>query len=93
MAIIFEWDSPKALANRRKHGVSFEQALSVFRDPLARSMPDVVHSDLEMRQVILGESGSPRRLLVVVFVERGDRYRIISARLATKRERLDYEED
>jgi len=91
MAAGFEWDPDKAATNKRKHGVSFEEAASVFFDPLSLTIPDPTHSTDEDRFVILGES-SRRRLLVVVHVIRGGNIRIISARGATKRERSNYEE-
>jgi uncharacterized DUF497 family protein len=89
MYLSFEWDPRKAAANRRKHGVSFEQAMPVFGDPLARIFDDPDHSASELRELIVG---TRRRLLVVSFVQRGDRIRIFSARRATRQERRDYEE-
>jgi uncharacterized DUF497 family protein len=91
MSLQFEWDEDKARKNLKKHGISFEEARSVFGDPLALTIPDPLHSEGEDRFVTLGESHR-RRLLVVVFTERGDKIRIISARAATRRERKDYEE-
>jgi uncharacterized protein len=90
MNIKFEWDPRKADANQSKHGVSFEEALTVFADRLARIFDDIRYSDRERREIIIGHS-SKGRLLVVSFVER-DGVRIISARKATKVERHDYEE-
>ena len=91
MSLEFEWDEAKARKNIKKHGVSFGEASTVFGDPLARTIPDPLHSEGEDRFVTLGES-QRRRLLVVVFTERGEKIRIISARTATRRERKDYEE-
>ncbi len=91
MGLAFEWDTAKARQNVRKHGVSFEEASTVFADPLALTIDDPLHSDEEDRFITLGES-QRRRLLVVVFTDRGERIRIISARVATRRERKDYEE-
>jgi uncharacterized DUF497 family protein len=91
MSLEFEWDDDKAKKNLKKHGVSFEEASSVFGDPLALTIPDPLHSVEEDRFITLGESHR-RRLLVVVSTERGDRIRIISARVATRRERKNYEE-
>jgi uncharacterized DUF497 family protein len=91
MGLEFEWDDDKAKSNRKKHGVSFEEASTVFGDPLSRTIHDPVHSGEEDRFVTLGES-ERGRVLVVVFTDRDDRIRIISARVATKRERNDYEE-
>jgi len=91
MGLVFEWDGAKAKQNVRKHGVSFDEASTVFSDPLALTIDDPLHSDEEDRFITLGESRR-RRLLVVVFTDRGERIRIISARVATRRERKDYEE-
>ena len=87
----FTWDRDKAAANRRKHGVSFEEALTVFRDPLARIHDDPSHSDEEQREILVGHSARGR-LLLVCFAERGRTVRLISARRATRNERQDYQE-
>ena len=87
----FEWDGPKALANRAKHKIAFEEASTVFRDPLGRIADDPRHSEGEERFVLLGQSDK-RRLLVVMFTERGEAIHLISARKATRRERKGYEE-
>ena len=92
MSYIFDWDPAKALANLKKHGVSFEEAVSVFADPLSLNMPDPLHSEDEQRFLVLGVS-TQNRILVVAYAERGDRTRIISARTATRRERHGYEEE
>ena len=92
MSLVFEWDPHKARSNLRKHRVSFVEALSVFRNPLARIFPDEEHSAEESREIIIGHS-SAKRLLLVCFVESEmDRVRIISARRATREEQHDYEE-
>lgn len=91
MALLFEWDQNKAKISLQKHGVSFEEAATVFRDPLSLTIRDPLHSLKEERFVILGYSYR-NRLLVVVHTERGDNIRIISARRATRRERRTYEE-
>ena len=91
MGLTFEWDENKADRNLKKHGVSFEEASTVFGDPLSLTIGDPLHSEEEDRFVILGESHR-RRFLVVVFTERGESIRIISARLASRRERKQYEE-
>jgi uncharacterized DUF497 family protein len=91
MALGFSWDPRKAASNERKHGVSFEEAVTVFGDPLSLTVPDPEHSETEDRFVVLGLSATSRPL-VVAHVERGDDIRIISARLATRRERIEYEE-
>ena len=85
----FTWDPRKAAANERKHGVTFEEAVTVFADPLAIVVADTCHAD---RELIVGES-SLGSLLVTVFAEiKEDEVRIISARCATKCERRRYEE-
>jgi uncharacterized DUF497 family protein len=89
--VVFEWDPAKAVANLAKHGVTFEEALTVFMDPMARIHGDPDHSGAERREIIVGHS-IHRRLLLVSFVESGEKVRLISARVATKRERRDYEE-
>ena len=86
----FAWHSEKAAANLRKHGVDFREAATVFDDPLSTAYPDLDHSTSERRFVIIGAS-VPRRVLVVAYTEQ-DAVRIISARLATRRERRFYEE-
>ena len=86
----FEWDVTKARSNLEKHGVSFEEAATVFDDPLSLTVYDPDHSEDEQRFVITGQSNGGR-LLVVCHCERGDRVRIINARSVTNRERLDYE--
>jgi len=91
MVLQFTWDAEKAKANRRKHRVLFEEALSVFADPFARIHDDPTHSEAERREVIIGHS-SLGRLLLVSFTERGQAVRLISARRATRHERKDYEE-
>jgi uncharacterized protein len=87
----FEWDSAKAAANVRKHGVSFAEAVSALRDDLAATAHDVAHSMLESRFITFGVSADGR-LLAVSHTERGNRIRIISARTATRMERKIYEE-
>ena len=88
--LTFEWDPQKAKSNIEKHGVSFEEASTVFRDPLSLTINDPLHSTGEVRMVQIGISHKDR-LLVVVHTERGDNIRIISARKATKKERKIYE--
>ncbi len=91
MALGFSWDPRKAASNERKHGVSFEEAVTAFGDTLSITVPDPDHSADENRFLLLGLSDQDR-LLVVAHVERGDDTRIINARLATRRERTKYEE-
>ncbi len=86
----FEWHAEKAQSNLKNHGVSFEEASTVFGDPLASTIPDPDHSKGESRFVTLGFSGN-QRLLVVCHTERGDSTRLISAREATRHERKQYE--
>ena len=88
----FEWDPAKAAANLRKHGVSFDEASTVFHDSLAATGADPDHSRGEHRYVTFGVSSSGR-LLVVAHTDRGDAIRIISARAATRTERRIYEDD
>jgi uncharacterized DUF497 family protein len=86
----FQWDAQKARVNRRKHGVAFEEAITVFGDPLAITVSDPQHSIGEARWLTMGVSRT-ERLLVVAYTERDNSVRVISARLATRRERSDYE--
>jgi len=87
----FEWDPNKAQSNLEKHGVAFEEAATAFGDTLSLSVPNPDHSDYEERFILIGQAITGR-LIVVVHTEENDRIRIISARLATKRERNTYEE-
>jgi uncharacterized DUF497 family protein len=92
VALLFEWDPKKAQSNIAKQGVSFEEAGTAFHDPLSITISDPLHSEDEDRFVLTGCSYG-NRLLVVVHTERGGWIRIISARLATRKERTRYEED
>ena len=87
----FEWDDDKAALNVRKHGVSFDDAASVFLDSLAYTFADPDHSVGELRMVTFGFSQAGR-LLAVVHAERGRAIRIISARAVTRHERKIYEQ-
>jgi uncharacterized protein len=91
MALNFEWDANKAKSNLGKHGISFGEASTVFGDPRSLTIPDPTHSELENRFITIGTSHRGK-LLVVVHTERGDNIRIISARVASRRERQNYEE-
>jgi uncharacterized DUF497 family protein len=91
MVLTFEWDEEKAKANLKKHQVSFEEARTVFNDPLTITMTDPQHSIDESRYVDIGCS-SRGRILVVVYTERRGDIRIISSRKATRSERQRYEE-
>jgi len=90
MTTNFEWDESKASENFLKHGVAFEEAVSVFTNPLAVIFDDEGHSEEEPREIIVGHSFQ-NRLLLVCFVEREKSIRVISARPATVKERKDYE--
>jgi uncharacterized DUF497 family protein len=91
LALEFEWNPRKALSNLEKHGVSFEEAATIFGDPLGCIMSDPRHSVEEERFVLLGLSGD-KRLLAVMFADRQGAVRIISARRVTRSERRNYEE-
>ena len=92
MSLRFEWDPNKAEANLGKHEILFEEAMTVFADPLARIFPDEEHSVDELREIIIGHSVG-QQLVLVNFTSIDDRVRIFSARKATRRERKDYEEN
>jgi len=87
----FEWDESKATANLKKHGVSFEEAKTVFDNVLAVIFDDEAHSVGEKREIIIGHSLS-NRLLLLAFTERPNAIRIISARPATPSEKRSYEQ-
>lgn len=86
----FDWFRLKAESNLKDHGVSFEEAATVFDDPLVDIAPDILHSFDEARFVAIGTSAQDR-LLVVVFTERGDTLHLITAREVTPKERRYYE--
>jgi len=90
VAHVFVWDPVKATANAQEHGITFDEASTVFGDPLALLMSDPDHSEDEERYLLLGMSNQ-QRPLVIAFVERPPRTRLISARRATRRERRRYE--
>ena len=91
VGVTYEWDARKAVANLKKHQIDFEEAASVFLDPLATTYPDPDHSSSERREITIGCT-IKRHLVFVSHCERGDRVRIIGARLATGNERKQYEE-
>jgi len=91
MGLSFAWDPAKARRNLAVHGVTFDEASTVFKDPLSVTVEDPLHSDDEDRVILIGISES-LKLLVVVHTDRGDTIRIISARSATAAEREQYEE-
>jgi uncharacterized DUF497 family protein len=90
MSIRFTWDREKAARNAQKHGVTFEEAATVFRNPLASIFDDEAYSEDEPRELIIGHSAR-NRLLIVSYVERSDMVRIISARKVDPDERKSYE--
>jgi uncharacterized DUF497 family protein len=92
MSAEFEWDAAKADENLKKHGVAFEEAVTVFADPLANIFDDPDHSGDELRELIVGHS-TAQHLLIVNFTDRGGGTRIIGARDVTARERRDYEQN
>jgi uncharacterized DUF497 family protein len=89
--MIFEWDEKKSRVNLKKHGVSFDEAVSIFRDPLSITVADPTHSETEYRFLDIGISDQGR-LLVVSYTERASRISIISSRQALPMERKAYEE-
>ncbi len=89
--MLFEWNKNKAQHNLLKHGVSFEEASTSFQDKMSITIIDPLHSEDEDRFVLIGYSKN-NRLLVVIHTDRNNRTRIISARQATKKERMKYEE-
>ena len=91
MDLRLELDTEKAAGNVDKHGISFEEAATVFGDPLGKIVDDPRHSIGEKRFVLMGRSDQGR-LLAVMYAERHDVVRVISARCATRREQRDYEE-
>lgn len=91
MAISFEWDDKKAKSNLQKHGVSFEEASTVFGDEFSLTIDDPLHSQDENRLILIGKS-MINNTLVVVHLEKTESIRIISARKATKKEKSFYEE-
>ena len=91
MPLSFEWDESNAKSNLTKHGVSFEDASTVFGDPLSLTILDPAHSQAEDRFIIIGRSHQ-QELLIVVHTERGDNIRVISARRGSRSERKRYEE-
>jgi len=89
MTLQFEWDSKKAQSNKRKHGITFEEASTIFGDLLSISIHDPAHSIGEDRFIAIGRSIN-NKLIVVVHTDRDDIIRIISARKATRSERRQY---
>lgn len=91
MGLIFEWDDVKAFSNKRKHGITFEEATTAFKDTLSITIDDPLHSQEEDRLILIGQSENDNTL-VVIHIEKRETIRIISARKATKKERKFYEE-
>jgi uncharacterized DUF497 family protein len=91
MPLTFEWDEEKAVANQRKHKVTFDEAKTVFNDPRSLTIFDEAHSTEEQRYIDIGISVQGR-VLVVAYTERGSNIRLISSRKATVAERRQYEE-
>ena len=91
MPVEYEWDPEKDLANRKKHGISFAEASTVFLDPLAATVPDDRYSVEEFRFRTTGYTAT-ERLVIVAHTDRGDRIRIITAREAKPKERRQYEQ-
>lgn len=92
MGLIFEWDTVKAKSNLVKHGITLEESTTVFSDHNSLTIDDPDHSQYEKRNITMGLSIN-NYLLVVVHTERGGRIRIISARLASRKERKQYEKE
>lgn len=88
--LLFEWDMQKSQNNVQKHGITFDEASTVFSDTFSLTIHDPLHSDKEERFIIIGVS-QKNRILTVVHTERGDNVRLISARKSTKNEREFYE--
>ena len=89
--MVYEWNAAKAKANIQKHGVSFDEAATVFLDPLALTFPDPDHSAGEDREITIGYT-TRHRVVFVSHCQRADRKRLVSARRATRGERRQYEE-
>mgnify|MGYP000855311782 CR=1 FL=1 len=89
----FNWDPKKAILNKQKHNITFEEAVTVFFDPLAKIATDPDHSSNENRYILIGHSRKQNLLFVVhLYKEKTDSIRIISARKATKKEKKDFQE-
>jgi uncharacterized DUF497 family protein len=91
MGLVFEWDDTKSLINKKKHGISFEEATTAFEDTLSITIDDPLHSQVEDRLILIGQS-ELHKTLVVIHIEKRKTIRIISARKATKKEQIFYEE-
>ena len=91
MSLQFEWDENKAKTNKRKHSITFEEATTAFADELSITIDDPLHSEDEDRLILIGLS-KESKLLIVIHIEKTETIRIISARKATKQEKILYEE-
>ena len=91
MSLQFEWNDKKAISNKRKHGISFEEATTAFGDELSITIDDPLHSEDEDRLILISQSKT-LKILVVIHIEKREDIRIISARKATKKEQKIYEE-
>jgi uncharacterized DUF497 family protein len=92
VSLVFDWDPAKAAANLRKHGIGFDEAATVFRDPLGRIFADEWHSEGEEREIIVGRLDNQSVALVVFRESPPNHIRIISARYVTAREQRDHEQ-
>ncbi|MGB2809739.1 MAG: BrnT family toxin [Sedimentisphaerales bacterium] len=92
MPLQFEWDFKKSQSNKKKHGIAFEEASTIFADLLSTTIPDPAHSNGEDRFITIGTSVN-NKIIVVVHSDRDDIIRIISARKATRSERRQYEQE
>ena len=92
MSLQFEWDFKKSQSNKKKHGIAFEEASTIFADLLSITIPDPAHSNGEDRFISIGTSVNDK-LIVVAHTDRGDIIRIISARSSTRNERRQYEQE
>ncbi len=91
--MLFEWDEQKEKINIDKHGIDFKTASHVFMDPNRIELYDELHSDLEDRYITIGKVGSCMMIITLVYTERTQHIRIISARMATNKERKAYYDD
>jgi len=93
LELVFEWNKKKAVANFNKHKVEFNEAKTVFFNPLSRIFDDEIHSINEKRELIIGHSDRGRLLIVIFTEKKQNLIRLISARIATNKERKEFEEN
>ena len=91
--IKFSWDPEKAEKNESKYGVSFDEAMTIFKDPVAMYFDDLEHSQKQKREMVIGRSMPRERLLTCVFERTESGIHIINARISTHRERQDYDDN